>query len=209
MKHREFITALGGALVGPLAARAQEVKLPTIGFMGPLTQSAQSDWTDAFLRRMREHGWIEGDTVAIEYRWAEGRSECFAEIAAEFVRLKVDLMVTAGTLATIAMERATADIPIVVVTRPACRCNSGTIWKAGIGRLIDKMLSVTEMHVGQPFETSRQSLADVSRAMIPEDGCVPASSWKQVRPSTQEKMACLHDNTAKSRRRQVVGAPGG
>src|SRR5207253_8865628 len=88
MKRREFITLLGGGAAWPLAARAQRPqKVPTIGFLGSLSQSAQSTWTAAFVKRMREHGWIEGRTVAIEYRWAEGRRERFAEIAAEFVRL--------------------------------------------------------------------------------------------------------------------------
>jgi putative tryptophan/tyrosine transport system substrate-binding protein len=114
MKRREFIAVLGGAAALPLAAHAQRAKkLPTIGFMGPLTQSAQSDWTAAFLFNMRRHGWIDGDTITIVYRWAEGRTERFAEIAAELVRLKVDVIVTAGTLATIAAKQATADIPIV------------------------------------------------------------------------------------------------
>jgi hypothetical protein len=73
--------------------RAQQpAKLPTIGFLGSLSQSAQRTWTAAFAQRMREHGWIEDRTVAIEYRWAEGRPERAAEIAAEFVRLKVDAL---------------------------------------------------------------------------------------------------------------------
>ena len=98
MKRREFITLLGGAAAAwPLAARAQQpAKLPTIGFLGASTPSAMSQWVAAFVQRLRELGWIEGRTVAIEYRWAEGRSERFAEIAAEFVRLKVDVIVTAG-----------------------------------------------------------------------------------------------------------------
>jgi putative tryptophan/tyrosine transport system substrate-binding protein len=118
MKRREFITLLGGtAAAWPLAARAQQsAKLPTIGFLGSLSQSAQSTWTAAFVQRMREHGWIEGRTLAIEYRWAEGRSERFAEIAAEFVRLNVDVIVTAGTDAVIAAKKATSVIPIVFGT---------------------------------------------------------------------------------------------
>ena len=117
MKRREFIAALGGAAAWPLVARAQQAaKLPTIGFLGPQTQSAQNEWTAAFVQRMREHDWIEGRTVAIEYRWAEGRNERFAEIAAEFVRLKVDVIVTAGTAAVIASKQATSVIPIVFGT---------------------------------------------------------------------------------------------
>ena len=117
MKRREFITLLGGAVGWPLVADAQRPqKVPTIGFLGSLSQSAQSTWTAAFVQRMREHGWIEGRTVAIEYRWAEGRRERFAEIAAEFVRLNVDVIVTAGTDAVIAAKKATSVIPIVFGT---------------------------------------------------------------------------------------------
>ena len=114
MKRREFITLLGGAAAWPLAARAQQAKLPTIGYLGVLGAKAQERWTAAFLRRMRDLDWIEGRTVSIEYRWAEGRSERMSEFAAEFVRLKVDVIVTAGTAATIAAKQATSTIPIVV-----------------------------------------------------------------------------------------------
>jgi putative ABC transport system substrate-binding protein len=114
MKRRAFIALLGGAAMArPLAARAEQAsKLPTIGVLGVATASAWSDWVSSFLQRLRELGWIEGRTVAIEYRWAGGHSERFAEIAAEFVRLKVDIIVTAGG-AVVAAKAATAVIPIV------------------------------------------------------------------------------------------------
>jgi ABC-type uncharacterized transport system substrate-binding protein len=101
----------GGAW--PLAARAQQLaKLPTIGFLGASTSSNWSHWTAAFVQRLRELGWIEGRTVAIEYRWAEGRSERFTEIAAEFARLKVDVILSVGSAAAVA-KQATSTIPIV------------------------------------------------------------------------------------------------
>jgi putative tryptophan/tyrosine transport system substrate-binding protein len=112
LKRREFITLLGSVATWPLAARAQQ-KLPTIGFLGTSTPLAMSQWVAAFVQRLRELGWIEGRTIAVEYRWAEGRSERFAEIAAEFVRLKVDVIVTYGTPSAIAAKKATAAIPIV------------------------------------------------------------------------------------------------
>jgi putative tryptophan/tyrosine transport system substrate-binding protein len=112
MRRREFITLVGGAVATPLAAHAQQAKMPTIGFLGPLTSSAMSQWTAAFVQRLRELGWIEGRTVAIEYRWAGGRNDRYSEIAAEFVRLKVDVIVTAGASA-IAAKQATSVIPIV------------------------------------------------------------------------------------------------
>jgi putative ABC transport system substrate-binding protein len=82
MRRREFITLIGGAAFSwPLVARAQQTgKLPTIGFLGASTPSTLSQWTAAFVQRLRELGWTEGQTVAIEYRWAEGRSEQFAKI---------------------------------------------------------------------------------------------------------------------------------
>jgi putative ABC transport system substrate-binding protein len=112
MRRREFISLLGAAVAWPLAARAQQAKLPTIGFLGPSTPSGFSKEVAAFAQRLKELGWMEGRTVSIEYRWAEGRNERYAEIAAEFVRLKVDVIVTSGT-AVPALKRATSVIPIV------------------------------------------------------------------------------------------------
>jgi putative ABC transport system substrate-binding protein len=113
MKRREFITLLGGAAAWPLAARAQQPgKLPIIGFLGTGTSSVWNPWIGAFEQRLRGLGWSEGRTVAIEYRWGEGRPERFAEIAAEFVRLKVDVIVTGGS-AVPALRQATSVIPIV------------------------------------------------------------------------------------------------
>ena len=93
MRRREFITLLSGAVAWPLAARAQQAgKLPTVGFLGQSTRSAQSEWVYAFAQRLHEVGWLVDRTVAIDYRWAEGREERYAELAEEFVRLKVDVI---------------------------------------------------------------------------------------------------------------------
>src|SRR5215470_11960248 len=117
MRRREFITLLGSAAAAwPLAARAQQTaKLPTIGLVGGAIPSTQGVWTAAFVQRLRELGWLENRTVAIEVRWAEGRNERYSEIVAEFVRLKVDVIVTTGTPATIAAKQVTSVIPIVFV----------------------------------------------------------------------------------------------
>src|SRR5262245_14111025 len=112
MKRREFITLLGGAAAAwPLSARAQQP--PIIGYLGATTAAAEKSRTDAFVQRLRELGWVEGRTVAIEYRWSEGRNERFAEIAAEFIRLKVDLILATATQAALVSKQATATIPIV------------------------------------------------------------------------------------------------
>jgi putative tryptophan/tyrosine transport system substrate-binding protein len=112
MRRRSFITLVGGATAWPIAARAQQSgKPPTIGFLGA-DASVWRPWTDAFVERLRQLGWIEGRTIAIEYRWSQGRPERYAEIAVEFVRLKVDLIVTSGTAAP-AAKQATSVIPII------------------------------------------------------------------------------------------------
>jgi ABC-type uncharacterized transport system substrate-binding protein len=115
LHRREFITLLGGAAtVWPFTAHAQQPgKLPTIGYLGQSTLAVESQRAAALVQRLRELGWTEGRTVAIEYRWGEGRSERAAEIAAEFVRLKVDVIVTSGTPQVIAAKQATSLIPIV------------------------------------------------------------------------------------------------
>ena len=115
MRRRDFIEVVAGlAIAWPVAARAQQsAKLRTIGFLGAGTPSSWSHWVPAFVERLRERGWIEGRNVAIEYRWGEARSERFTEIAAEFARLNVDVIVTAGAPSVVALQQATTVIPIV------------------------------------------------------------------------------------------------
>jgi len=117
MQRREFITLVGGAAAAwPIAARAQQpARLPTIGFLGSGAPFSMKDWIDAFVQRLSELRWVVGNTVAIEHRWAEARNDRFAELAAEFVRLRVDAIVTAGTPSVLALMQATSSIPIVFV----------------------------------------------------------------------------------------------
>jgi ABC-type uncharacterized transport system substrate-binding protein len=122
MRRRAFISLLGSAaaatsFVWPLAARAQPAgKRPTIGYIGGGSPTSQRAWIEAFVQRLRELGWIEGRTVAIEIRWGEARPERYAEIAAELVRLKVDVILAGGTEAAVAAKQATSVIPIVFAT---------------------------------------------------------------------------------------------
>ena len=114
IRRREFITLLGSAAVWPLAARAQQPgKLPTIGYLGEATPAADRQRVASLVQQLRERGWIEGRTITTHFRWAEGRTEQLAEIAAEFVRLKVDVIVTSSTPPTVAAKQATSVIPIV------------------------------------------------------------------------------------------------
>jgi putative ABC transport system substrate-binding protein len=114
MRRRDLIALFGGAVAAcPLAALAQQMKLPTIGLLGGATALAQAKWTAAFVQRLHELGWFEGQTVAIEYRWVEGRFERSPAIIAEFVRLKVDVIVTHATPNVLAPKQVTSVIPIV------------------------------------------------------------------------------------------------
>jgi putative ABC transport system substrate-binding protein len=113
VRRREFITLLGGAATWPVIARAQQKdKMPIIGFLGSATPETWTSWVAAFEQQLGRHGWINGRTAVIEYRWGGGRPERYAEIAAEFVRLKVDVIVTGGTPAY-AAKQATSTIPII------------------------------------------------------------------------------------------------
>jgi hypothetical protein len=127
MKRRDCITLLGGGAVAwPLAARAQQSsRAPTIGFLGISTPPAWIYWTVAFVRRLGELGWTDGRTVAIEYRWAEGWSERYTEIAAEFARLNVDVnsissRPSCGAVACIAHDSKPAAAGSFVVRRFIC-----------------------------------------------------------------------------------------
>jgi putative ABC transport system substrate-binding protein len=133
MRRREFITLIGGAVAAwPFAVGAQQpAKLPTIGFLGSGTPAVQGQWVAAFLQRLREIGWIEGRNLTIEYRWAEGSSDRAAELAAELVRLKVDVIVTYANPMVVAAKQATSVIPIVF-TAAADPLGTGLV--AGLAR---------------------------------------------------------------------------
>jgi putative ABC transport system substrate-binding protein len=168
MKRRQFIAALGGAAVAlPLTARAQQAgKQPTIGFLGGGTSSVQSLWTAALVQRLRELGWIEGRTIAIEYRWAEGRSDHLADIAAEFVRLKVDVIVTHSTEPVLAAKRATSVIPIVfgAATDPVGNGLVASLAQPG-GNITGLSLQSTDL-AGKRLELLREVVPGLRRLAI-------------------------------------------
>jgi putative ABC transport system substrate-binding protein len=114
MKRREFVALLGGAVVSSYPVHAQQVR--TIGLLGSGSEAAQREWTAAFVQRIAQVGWTEGGNLKIVYRWADGNNERFAEIAAEFVKLNVDLILTHNTLPTLAAKQVTSVIPIVFAT---------------------------------------------------------------------------------------------
>jgi putative tryptophan/tyrosine transport system substrate-binding protein len=118
MRRRAFLSVVGWAALCPAAAFAAEAgkKQPTIGFLGSTNPTVWSTFVDAFLKRLREHGWIDGYNVSIQYRWGEGREDRYGELAAQLVSSKVDVIVTGGTGAVMAAKLATSEIPIVFAT---------------------------------------------------------------------------------------------
>ena len=167
LRRRQLITLLGGAAAAwPLGAGAQQAgKLPTIGFLGTTTPSAWSQWVAAFVQRLRDFGWIEGRTIAVEYRWAEGRDERFVEIAAEFVQLKVDVIVTSGT-ALLAAKQATSVIPIVfaVANDPVGSGFVASLSRPG-GNITGLSLQSTDL-AGKRLELFREVVPDLRRLAI-------------------------------------------
>jgi putative tryptophan/tyrosine transport system substrate-binding protein len=167
VKRREFITLLGGAAAWPLAARAQQpAKLRTIGYLGSSTALAQSQWVAAFVQRMHQLGWVEGRTIAIEYRWAEGRNERFAEIAAEFARQKVDVIVTSGTAPTLAAKRAAPDVPLVfaVASDPVGNALVASLARPG-GNVTGLSIQQTDL-AAKKLTLLRDSVPDFRRLAI-------------------------------------------
>jgi putative ABC transport system substrate-binding protein len=167
IRRRQFITLFGGAAAWPLAGRAQQPgKLPTIGYLGSGTPATQSAWVAAFVQRLRELGWIEGRTVAIEYRWAEGRDERFAKIAAELVRLKVDVIVTSGTPAVMALKQATSVIPIVFAQAGDPVANNLVASLARPGGNITGLSNQTRELAGKRLELLREVVPGLHRLAI-------------------------------------------
>jgi len=184
VRRREFVTGLGAAVSWPLVAYAQQsVKLPTIGFLGTTTPTVWSEYVPAFVQRLRELGWVEGKTVAIEYRWAEGRNERFGEIAAEFARLKVDVIVTSGG-AGVAAKQATSTIPIVLALAndPVGSGLAASLARPG-GNVTGLSLLAPDL-AGKRLEGLRQLLPDVRRLAILGNSGYPAAvveKWSTFR----------------------------
>jgi putative ABC transport system substrate-binding protein len=204
-KRREFITLLGGAVAWPFAARAQQAgKWPTIGFLGAATSSVEGQRVAAFVQRLRELGWIDGRDLAIEYRWAEGRNERYAEIAAEFARLKVDVIVTLATPATLAVKQATAVIPIVFVS-VADPVGIGLVASlARPGGNATGLSAQTLDLVGKRLELLREVVPDLRRLAIMANIGAPGAVLEMAEAQAAARKLSLEVTTSEIRRAEDI-----
>jgi len=178
LKRREFIALLGGAAVAwPLAARAKQMaNLPTVGFLGAGSPATADVWLSAFMSRLRELGWIEGRNLNVDVRWAEGRNDRSAEIAAEFVRLKVDVIVTYSSEHTQIAKQATSTIPIVFALA-ADPVGSGLV--ANLARPGGNLTGLSAQNVdltGKRFELLREIVPGLRRLAVLFNGNNPTAT---------------------------------
>jgi putative ABC transport system substrate-binding protein len=170
MKRRNFITLLGGATAAwPLVAHTQQAKGVTIGLLGTGTAAAQSQWTAAFVQRLRELGWVEGRNLAIEYRWAAGHTERLSELANQLVRLKVDVIVTHNTPGPLAAKQATSTIPIVFATAGDPVGTGIVASLARPGGNVTGLSSQTPDVAGKRLELLREIVPDLRRLAVLAD----------------------------------------
>jgi len=207
MRRREFITLCGSAAAAaqPFAARAQQpAKLPTIGFLGPNTSSLDSARVGAFVQRLREFGRIEGRNVAIEYRWAEGRTERLSEFAAEFVRLKVDVIVTSATQPVVAAKQATSVIPIVfaAVGDPVGTGLITSLARPG-GNVTGLSLQATDL-AGKRLELLREVVPDLRRLAVMANVSAPPAVLEMAEVQTTARALGLEVVASEIRRPEDI-----
>jgi putative ABC transport system substrate-binding protein len=205
IRRRELITLLGGAAAWPIAASAQQrPRLPTVGILGGATAATWSTWTPAFVRRLAELGWIEGRNVAIEYRWAEGKPERAAEMAAEFVRLKVDVILTAGGVLA-AVKPITSVIPIVFATAtdPVGAGFAASLAKPG-GNLTGLSLQTTD-HAAKRVELLRELMPAARRLAILVNSNNPGAVLEMREAETAIRTFGLEPSPHEIRRAEDIG----
>ena len=175
MRRREFISLLGGTAVAwPLAAHAQQPgKVYRIGFLWD-SPDAFVDALEAFRQGLRELGYVEGRTIAIEYRWAEGKPERMRELAEELVRLKVDVIVAPSSIYTAAAKQATSTIPIIFMSYadPLGSSHVASLARPG-GNITGLSLMMTETNV-KGLALLKEAVPGISRVAVIFDPATPS-----------------------------------
>jgi len=206
VKRRDFITLLGGAAAWPVAARAQQAKLPTIGFLGSATASFEGQRVAAFVQHLRELGWIEGRNVVIELRWAEGRNERYSEIAAEFVRLKVEVIATQGTAPILAAMHATSVIPIVFAGAGDPVANGLVASLARPGGNVTGLSNQQADVTGKRLQLLREVVPDLRRLAILGNAGNPAIVFEMAEAQAAARMLGLDVATFELRRAEDIAS---
>jgi putative tryptophan/tyrosine transport system substrate-binding protein len=208
IRRREFIFTLGGAAAAwPLAARAQQPrKTPTVGLLGATTPATAGQWIAAFAQHLNELGWTEGRTVAIEYRFAEGRNERMAEIVTEFVRARADVIVAQGTQAALTAKNATAAIPIVFVL-PGDPVGSGLVASlARPGGNVTGLSSQTTDLSGKRLDLLREIVPGLRRLAMMGNAGNPANVSDMHEFQTAARASGLDATTFEIRRTEDITA---
>ena len=209
MRRREFITLLGSVAAWPLAARAQQQpgKLPLVALLVSGTPASHGLWVNAFAQRLRQLGWIEGRTVTIEYRWAEGDSARYAEIATELVQLKPSVIVTNGNAAVAAMKQVTSSIPIVFAVA------GDPVGTGLVGSLARPGSNVTGLSIQQTdtatkrLELLRELLPHLRRLAIAANAANPRPRWRCATFGPQPKRSPSKPPPSNSGARCMDGRP--
>ncbi len=160
----------------PLAEAQQPRKVPTIGFLSAASPSSISARTEAFRQGLRELGYVEGKNIVIEYRYAEGKSDRLPDLAAELVRLKVDVIVTAGSAATRRAKEATVTIPIVMAQDPDPVGNGFVASLARPGGNITGLSQMAPELAGKRLELLKEIVSRLSRVAVLGNSTVPGNA---------------------------------
>jgi putative ABC transport system substrate-binding protein len=205
VKRREFIAALGSAAAWPMVAQGQQAaKLPTVGFLGSGTLTAQGLWLAPFVQRLHELGWIEGRNLAMEYRWAEGSSDRAAEFAAEFVHLNVDVIVTYANPMVLAAKHATSRIPIIFA---AAADPLGTGLVASLARPGGNVTGLSIQHTdlaSKRLELLREAVPGLRRLAIMANVGNPASVLDMSEAQAAARVLGLEVATSKIRQAEDI-----
>ena len=196
-----FIAIAVAVLAWPLAAAAQEsAKVPRIGFLSGLSPAVSAVWHEAFRQSLRDLGWVEQKNVGIEYRYADGRSDRLAELAADLVRLKVDVIVTAVTLDAQAAKNATRSIPIVMAS-PGDPVATGLVGSlARPGGNVTGLSQVAPDLAGKRLELLKEIVPRLSRVAVLWNPGGPASalSWNEIQAPARQLGVRLHSVEVRS-----------